>query len=153
LLARCVCHKRYSYTLITSQTHQEPLTGVDKSSCRASYSDVAGFSNIGIGIFVDTSGSLNAGDGNDAITGTGQGDLGGETLFGSPGDGGAGTGIFIDTDGNDFLIATSIIDGVQQKVSIGGGLSISLGTGDDYSSFVTLGRGKVEIRMSQENKN
>ncbi|WP_298908377.1 hypothetical protein [uncultured Nostoc sp.] len=30
------------------------------------------------------------------------------------------------------MIATSILDGVQQKVSIGGGIKIDLGTGNDY---------------------
>ncbi|MEH2061589.1 MAG: hypothetical protein V7K50_04835 [Nostoc sp.] len=43
-----------------------------------------------------------------------------------------GEGIIKTGDGNDKIIATSILDGVQQKVSIGGGINIALGSGNDY---------------------
>jgi hypothetical protein len=45
-------------------------------------------------------------------------------------------------NGNDEIIATSIRNGVQQKVSIGGGIKIALGTGDDY--FKGFGAGTVD---------
>ncbi len=38
--------------------------------------------------------------------------------------------------------ATSTIDGVQQKVNIGGGINIDLGRGDDY--FKGFGTGTVD---------
>ena len=86
------------------------------------------------GIFND--GVIDQGNGSDKITGQASSTIGG-TAYGIYGQGIINTG-----DGNDSLIATSILDGVQQKVSIGGGIKIDLGTGDDY--FKGFGEANVD---------
>lgn len=43
-----------------------------------------------------------------------------------------GEGIIKTGNGNDQIIATSTLDGVQHKITIGGGINIALGAGNDY---------------------
>lgn len=69
---------------------------------------------------------IDTGNDSDKLTGQATTTIGG-TAYGIYGQGIINTG-----DGNDFILATSILDGVQQKVSIGGGIKIDLGTGNDY---------------------
>ncbi|MGF1936593.1 MAG: hypothetical protein RM347_019760 [Nostoc sp. ChiQUE02] len=102
-------------------------------------------SKAGTGIGINNSGTLNAGSGSDTITGTGIGgsfsnNIGtaiigsslGEATAGGIAYGIYGQGIIKTGDGNDKIIATSNIDKVQQKVTIGGGIRFELGTGNDY---------------------
>jgi hypothetical protein len=64
--------------------------------------------------------------GSDKLTGQATATIGG-TAYGIYGEGIIKTG-----NGNDQIIATSTLDGVQQKVTIGGGINIALGAGNDY---------------------
>lgn len=75
-------------------------------------------------------------NGSDKIIGQASSTIGG-TAYGIYGQGIIKTG-----DGNDSLIATSTVDGVQQKVSIGGGIKIDLGSGNDY--FKGFGEATVD---------
>jgi len=84
----------------------------------------SGTNSTAYGIFND--GVIDTGKDSDILTGQATATIDG-VAYGIYGEGIIKTG-----DGNDKIIASSILDGVQQKVSIGGGLSIDLGTGDDY---------------------
>ncbi|WP_375514991.1 hypothetical protein, partial [uncultured Nostoc sp.] len=86
------------------------------------------------GIFND--GVIETGKNSDKLTGQASSTIG-ATAYGIYGQGIIKTG-----DGNDSVIATSILDGVQQKVSIGGGIKIDLGTGNDY--FKGFGEASVD---------
>ncbi|MEH2247038.1 hypothetical protein [Nostoc sp.] len=98
------------------------------------YGNTYGVNSTSYGIFND--GIIDTGNGSDKLTGQATATIG-VTAYGIYGQGIIKTG-----DGNDSLIATSILDGVQQKVSIGGGIKIALGTGDDY--FKGFGEATVD---------
>lgn len=53
-----------------------------------------------------------------------------------------GEGIIKTGNGNDQIIATSTLDGVQHKITIGGGINIALGAGNDY--FKGFGEATVD---------
>ncbi|MCC5598157.1 hypothetical protein [Nostoc favosum] len=88
------------------------------------YGNSSGTNSTAYGIVND--GIIDIGNGSDKLTGQATATIGG-TAYGI-----YGKGIIKTGDDDDEIIATSILDGVQQKVSIGGGISIDLGTGDDY---------------------
>jgi len=92
------------------------------------------YSPIVIGISND--GVIDTGNGGDILTGQATATIGG-AAYGIYGKGTIKTG-----DGDDKITSTSTIDGVQQKVTIGGGMNIDLGTGNDY--FKGFGTGTVD---------
>ncbi|MEH2237896.1 hypothetical protein [Nostoc sp.] len=79
---------------------------------------------LAYGIFND--GIIDTGNGHDILTGQATTTIGG-TAYGIYGQGIIRTG-----DGNDKVTATSNIEKVQQKVTIGGGIHFELGAGNDY---------------------
>ncbi|MEH2277401.1 MAG: hypothetical protein V7K40_22095 [Nostoc sp.] len=100
---------------------------------------------LAYGIFND--GIIDTGNGHDILTGQATTTIGG-TAYGIYGQGIIRTG-----DGNDKVTATSNIDKVQQKVTIGGGIRFELGTGDDYfkgfgSAIVDGGNGFDTLDVS-----
>ncbi|MDF5738175.1 MULTISPECIES: hypothetical protein [unclassified Nostoc] len=100
---------------------------------------------LAYGIFND--GIIDTGNGHDILTGEATTTIGG-TAYGIYGQGIIKTG-----DGNDKVTATSNIDKVQQKVTIGGGIRFELGTGDDYfkgfgSAIVDGGNGFDTLDVS-----
>ncbi|MEH1969842.1 hypothetical protein [Nostoc sp.] len=80
----------------------------------------------GSGIGISNDGIIDTGNGHDILTGQATTTIGGIAY------GIYGQGIIKTGDGNDKIIATSNIDKVQQKVTIGGGIRFELGTGNDY---------------------
>ncbi|MEI1375220.1 hypothetical protein PQG02_17845 [Nostoc sp. UHCC 0926] len=97
------------------------------------------------GIFND--GTIDTGDDHDILTGQAT------TIIGGTAYGIYGQGIIRTGDGNDKVTATSNIDKVQQKVTIGGGIRFELGTGDDYfkgfgSAIVDGGNGFDTLDVS-----
>jgi hypothetical protein len=81
---------------------------------------------------ISNQGSVDTGAGNDVITGnatvTGVTDIPDRiTAYGIYGSGTINTGI-----GNDQVIVTSTINDNQQKINLGGGITIDLGDGNDY---------------------
>ncbi len=79
---------------------------------------------LAYGIFND--GTIDTGNDHDILIGQATTTIGG-IAYGIYGQGVIKTGA-----GNDKVTATSNIDKVQQKVTIGGGIRFELGTGDDY---------------------
>ncbi|MHC5721566.1 MAG: hypothetical protein ACYTX0_58505, partial [Nostoc sp.] len=79
---------------------------------------------------------IDTGNGGDILTGQATATIGG-AAYGIFGKGTIKTG-----DGNDKITSTSTIDGVQQKVTIGGGINIDLDAGNDY--FKGFGTGNVD---------
>ncbi|MHC5730854.1 MAG: hypothetical protein ACYTXY_43480, partial [Nostoc sp.] len=94
----------------------------------------SGANGTAYGIFND--GVIDTGNGCDILTGQATATIGG-TAYGIYGKGTIKTG-----DGNDKITSTSTIDGVQQKVTIGGGINIDLDAGNDY--FKGFGTGTVD---------
>ena len=100
---------------------------------------------LAYGIFND--GIIDTGNGYDILTGQATNTIGG-TAYGIYGQGIIRTG-----DGNDKVIASSNINKVQQKVTIGGGIRFELGTGNDYfkgfgSAIVDGGKGFDTLDVS-----
>ena len=107
-------------------------TGSDNDTI-TDYGNSSGKNATAYGIFND--GIIDTGNGSDKLTGQATATIGG-TAYGIYGQG-INTG-----NGNDEIIAISILNGVQQKVTIGGGIKIALGSGDDY--FKGFGVAKVD---------
>ncbi|MCC5663136.1 hypothetical protein LC653_04080 [Nostoc sp. CHAB 5784] len=101
--------------IITTGWGNDTITG---------YGNSLGTNAIAYGIFND--GVIDTDNGSDILTGQATATIGG-TAYGIYGQGIIKTG-----NGNDEILATSTIDGVRQKVTIGGGINIVLGTGNDY---------------------
>ncbi|MBW4430185.1 MAG: hypothetical protein KME50_39135 [Nostoc desertorum CM1-VF14] len=99
------------------------ITGLGKDTIKG-FGDSLGLKATVYGIFND--GIIDTGDDHDILTGQSITTLGG-TAYGIYGKGTINTG-----NGNDKVTATSSINKVEQKVSIGGGIHLSLGAGDDY---------------------
>ncbi len=101
----------------------------------------------GAGIGISNDGIIDTGNGHDILTGQATTTIGG-TAYGIYGQGIIKTG-----DGNDKVTATSNIDKVQHKVTIGGGIRFELGTGNDYfkgfgSAIVDGGNGFDTLDVS-----
>ncbi|MEH2120512.1 hypothetical protein [Nostoc sp.] len=108
-------------------------TGSDNDTI-TDYGNSSGKNATAYGIFND--GIIDTGNGSDKLTGQATATIGG-IAYGIYGQGIIDTG-----NGNDEIIAISILNGVQQKVTIGGGIKIALGSGDDY--FKGFGVAKVD---------
>ncbi|MCL6753360.1 hypothetical protein KBT16_21255 [Nostoc sp. CCCryo 231-06] len=112
-------------------------TGLGKDAIKG-FGDSFGLKATVYGIFND--GIIDTGDDHDILTGQAITTLGG-TAYGIYGKGTINTG-----NGNDKVTATTKIDKVEQKVSIGGGIHFCLGAGDDYfkgfgGAIVDAGKG------------
>ncbi|MEH2285950.1 hypothetical protein [Nostoc sp.] len=119
-------------------------TGENKDTIKGSATSLEA-NILAYGIFND--GIIDTGNDNDILTGQATTTIGGIAY------GIYGQGIIRTGDGNDKVTATSNIDKVQQKVTIGGGIRFELGTGNDYfkgfgSAIVDGGNGFDTLDVS-----
>ncbi|MEH2079680.1 MAG: hypothetical protein V7K89_06605 [Nostoc sp.] len=119
-------------------------TGENKDTIKGSANSLEA-NTLAYGIFND--GIIDTGNGHDILTGQATTTIDG-TAYGI-----YGQGIIRTDDGNDKITATSNIDKVQQKVTIGGGIRFELGAGNDYfkgfgSAIVDGGNGFDTLDVS-----
>ncbi|MCC5630250.1 hypothetical protein LC613_20415 [Nostoc sphaeroides CHAB 2801] len=112
-------------------------TGENKDTIKGSAKSLQA-NTLAYGIFND--GIIDTGNDHDILTGQATTTIGGIAY------GIYGQGIIKTGNGNDRVSATSKIDKVQQKVTIGGGIRFELGAGNDYfkgfgSAIVDGGKG------------